>query len=103
MTFHDLNDSSSTTEHYSPPPQVVRQTPPSPPPGAAKLFLQPIQSRIDPQMHFFHQPYHVEPVIEQRRMGYGSGFGGGYGGIFGTIPSITLDPEWHSLAEQLGF
>lgn len=105
MTFHDLNDStSSTTEHYSPPPHVVRQTPPSPPEAAPKLFLQPIQSRIDPQMHFFHQPYHVvEPVIEQRRMSYGSGFGAGYGGVFGAIPSITLDPEWHGLAEQLGF
>jgi hypothetical protein len=103
-TFHDLNDSSnSTTEHYSsppPPPQVVRQTPPE----APKLFLQPIhQSRIDPQMHFFHQPYQFEPVIEQRRMGYGSGFGGGYGGVFGAIPTIILDPEWHSFAEHLGF
>ena len=97
-TFHDLNDSSST-EHYSPPPQVVRQTPS----GAPKLFLQPIQSRIEPQMHFIHQPYHVEPVIEQRRMAYGSGFGGGYGGVFGAIPSIILEPEWHGLAEQLGF
>ena len=54
-------------------------------------------------MHFFHQPYHVEPVIEQRRIGYGSGFGGGYGGVFGAIPTIILDPEWHGLAEQLGF
>jgi hypothetical protein len=99
MAFRDLNDSSST-EHYSPPPpQVVRQTPPE----APILFLQPIQTRIDPQMHFFHQPYHVESVIEQRRMGYGTGFGGGYGGVFGTIPSIILDPEWHGLAEQLGF
>ena len=53
-------------------------------------------------MHFFHQSYH-EPVIEHRRMGYGSGFGGGYGGVFGAIPSIILDPEWHGLAEQLGF
>ena len=109
-TFHDhLNDSSSTEEHSPQPPpppplpQVVRrQTPPE----APKLFLQPVQSRIvDPQqqMHFFHQPYHVEPVIEQRRMAYGSGFGGGYGGVFGTIPSIVLDPEWHGFAEQLGF
>ena len=99
MTYHDLNDSGST-EHYSPPPppQVVRQTPPEP----TKLFLQPIQPRIDPQMHFFHQPYH-EPVIDQRRMGYGSGFGGGFGGAFGTIPTFILDPEWHGLAEQLGF
>ena len=99
MTFRDLNDSSSAEP--SPPPQVVRQTPPAA--EAPKLFLQPVQSRIDPQMHFFHQPYHVEPVIEQRRMVYGSGFGGGYGGIFGAIPSIILDPEWHGLAEQLGF
>ena len=99
-TFHDLNESSSTTERYSPPPpQVVRQTPPE----APKLFLQPIQPRIDPQMHFFHQPYQIEPVIEHRRMGYGSGFGGGYGGVFGAIPAIILEPEWHGFAEQLGF
>jgi hypothetical protein len=48
-----------------------------PPLEAPKLFLQPINSWIDPQMHFFNQLYHVEPVIEQQRMlPYGSGFGG---------------------------
>ena len=88
MTFHDLNDRSGD---HSPP---LRHTPP-------KLFLQPVlQSRIEPQMHFFHQPYHVESVIESRRMTYGSGFGGGLGGNFGPI---VLDPTWHGLAEQLGF
>ena len=101
MTFHDLND--PTGSDYSPPPQpppqVARQTPLE----APKLFLQPVHSRVDPQMHFFHQPYHVEPVIEQRRMSYGSGFGGGYGGAFTAMPNIVLDPAWHSLAEQLGF
>ena len=97
MTFHDLNH---PTSDRSSPPQIARHTPPEVP----KLFLQPIQSRIDPHMHFFHQPYHVEPLIESRRMmTYGSSFGGGFGGNFGPIPTIVLDPAWHSLAEQLGF
>lgn len=100
MTFHDLNDRASSDDHsdYSPPPQVVRHTPPEVP----KLFFQPMQPRIDPQMHFFHQPYHVEPVIESRRIAYGSGFGGYHAG-FGAMPTIVLDPVWHGFAEQLGF
>ena len=107
LSFYDLNDPASSGSDHSPPPappppvpQVVRQTPLE----APKLFLQPIHSRIDPQMHFFHQPYH-EPVIEQRRtLPYGSGFGGGFhGGTFMAMPSIGLDPIWHGFAEQLGF
>ena len=97
MTFHDLNH---PTSDRSSPPQIARHTPPEVP----KLFLQPIQSWIDPHMHFFHQPYHVEPLIEsQRMMTYGSGFGGGFEENFGPIPIIVLDPAWHGLAEQLEF
>jgi len=113
MTFHDLHDRVNASDHDDhsppPPPQVVRHTH-TPPAEVSKFFLQPIQPRTEPHMHFFHQPYHVEPpVIESRRMSFGGG-GGGFGGAsfiggggFGVIPTIVLDPVWHGLAEQLGF